>query len=462
MTITTAGIYRRELEKWLGLPESSKGDDLITGFTTDSREAVEGMAFLAIKGENRDGNDYVASAIAAGATLAIAQHIPSGLEEKVLYVPDTVKALGTIAAAHKQAVAPFTVAVTGSVGKTTAKEMIHAVLSEKFKTHKSRANHNNEIGLPLSLLSLDRSYSAAVYEMGMSAKGEISYLTRIARPDLAVITNIGSMHIEYLGSREAIRDAKLEIREGMREGSTIILHGDEPLLQNIPGGYYVSMHNPDADMYVSKIITGENGTAFDLCIRGETVESIVIPAFGEHNVYNAALAYAVGLHVGLGQFEIRRGLKNYKPCDMRQEIYPCKGVTIVEDCYNAGPESMKAALHVLRDLTARDGGRAVAILGDMKELGDFSESLHREVGKAAAESGVKVLFTVGPEAERIAEEAKNGGIPIVESFTGEESDAVGKIAQALVCQLLPGDKLLFKGSRAMHLENVVEQVKELL
>lgn len=463
MTIVTPGIYRWEIEKWLGMPTSIRGIDLLTGFTTDSREATAGMCFLAIHGENRDGNDYVASAIAAGAALAIAQYVPAGLEDRVIRVTDTVKALGVIAAAHKREIKPRTVGVTGSVGKTTAKEMICSVLSERFKTHKSAANHNNEIGLPMSMLSLDRSHEAAVYEMGMSARGEIAYLSQIARPDLAVITNIGSMHIEQLGSREAIRDAKLEILQGMPDGATIVLHGDEPLLQNVPHGYYVSMTNPDADMYVTNIITGENGTAFDIRIRGEMVESIVIPAFGDHNVYNAALAYAVGIHFGLDQFEIRRGLMNYKPGEMRQQIYPCKGVTVMEDCYNAGPESMCAALRVLHDLTVRDGGRAVAVLGDMKELGNFSEALHRGVGRMVAENGIKVLFTVGAEAERIAEEAKQQGVPIVESFLGDNSDySSKKIAEALVCQLRPSDRVLFKGSRSMHLETIVEQMKELL
>lgn len=378
----------------------------------------------------------------------------------MLCTPDTVRALGKIAAAHKRRIDPITVGVTGSNGKTTVKEMIYSVLSEKWKTHKSGGNHNNEIGLPMSLLSLEPDCRAAVYEMGMSERGEIAYLTGIVRPDIAVITNIGNMHIEQLGSREAIRDAKMEIREGLRPGGTLILNGDEPLLAGVAGAYYVALNNPDADLLVKNIISGENGSAFDLERGGETVESIVVPAFGEHNVYNAAVAYAVGIHLGLGEFEIRRGLMNYRPESLRQQITVRKGVTLLEDCYNAGPESMRAALGVLAGMVKRSGGRGIAVLGDMKELGSYSEGFHREVGRLTAACGVKILFTVGEEAEALAEEAKKAGVPIVESFSAR--DGSEKIAEALVCQLRTGDRVLFKGSRAMHLETVAALLKELL
>lgn len=432
----------------------------IEGITTDSRDAAPGMLFIALKGENADGNQYVASAIAKGASFALAERVPEGMEDRVVLVADALLALGAFAAAYRNSLAMHVVGVTGSVGKTTTKEFIYAVLKERFKTHKTDGNHNNHIGLPISLLTADDSYEAAVYEMGMNHKREIAYLTKIVRPDVAVITNIGTMHIGNLGSREAICEAKLEILEGLSPEGGIILNGDEPLLAGISRAYYVGENNQNADMNIQNIREGENGSAFDLTIGNEKVESIVIPTKGRHNVFNAALAYAVGSYFGMGEFEIRRGLLNFQQTGMRQKMYDYKDIHFIEDCYNAGPESTKASLRVLSDAAKRSGGRALAVLGEMRELGDHAATLHFEVGKRAAELGIDHLFLLGEHAYDFAEGALHGGMNDrhITLLPKVYADAAKLIAP----EVEAGDTLLFKASRALTFELLLEEVKNRL
>lgn len=449
-----------EVAKMAGGVLVNADDKEITCFTTDSRESCNGALFIAIKGERFDGNDYIASAFEKGAICALAERVPEGFSGSVILVENTSLALGRIAEAYKDRLCPLTVAVTGSVGKTTTKEFIHAVLSERYKTLKTEGNYNSDIGLPMTLLGLSSYDEATVLEMGMSGKGEIRYLSRIASPNIAVITNIGSSHIGKLGSREAIRDAKLEIREGLKKDGALILNGDEPLLSGIKGAIYVSMENPDATVYVSGIVEGDNGTAFDLKIKGELFESVVIPTLGEHNVMNAAYAFTVGTLAGLGEFEIRRGLMKYKSAGMRQQIYNSHGAKIVEDCYNASPESMLAAIKLLSDMAKREGRRSVAVLGDMRELGPHCCTLHRKVGAAVAAYDIDVLITVGDDAGEIAKAAASFGMnsdSIYVFANGESYSRIGKIIKRITGE---NDIILFKASRAVELEKLVAYVKE--
>ena len=310
--------------------------------TTDSRVKVSAGLFVALVGEKFDGHDYVGKAFDNGAVCAIVDRITENTGENCyILVSDTRVALGNLAKGFKDKMSPLTVAVTGSIGKTTTKEFIYAVLSEKYKTLRTEGNFNNDIGLPMTLLGLSPENDAAVLEMGMSHFGEIEYLSSIASPNIAVVTNIGRSHIENLGSREGIRDAKLEIRKGMPRDGVLILNGDEPLLEDVAGAVYVG-ENKSCDCVIENIIEGENGSAFDLECRGERVESIIVPVIGRHNVMNAAFAFAVGVFAGLGEFEIRRGLMNFKNTGMRQNIYEAHNRTIIADCYNASPESVKA------------------------------------------------------------------------------------------------------------------------
>ena len=447
-----------ELAKMCGGKIVGCTDKKITAITTDSRDICGGALFVAIKGEHFDGNNYLNSAHESGAVCSLAERVPEGFAGCAIVCESTKIALGKIAKAYKDRIAPLTVAVTGSVGKTTTKEFIYAVLSEKYKTLKTEGNFNSDIGLPMTLLGLSEDDSAAILEMGMSAKGEIEYLSKIASPRIAVITNIGSSHIGLLGSREAIRDAKLEIREGLLKDGTLILNGDEPLLAGIEGAIYVSFENENAEYYISGIVEGENGTAFDLTVKGNKYESVLIPTVGEHNVLNAAYAFAVGSAAGLGEFEIRRGLLKYKSADMRQQIYNKGGKVILEDCYNASPESMIAAIKVLSGIAARKGGRKVAVLGDMRELGSYSKEEHRKVGAAVAAYSIDLLFTIGKDAKEIAESALYFGLEKENVYVFEDIDDVERIGKAIADVTGPSDVILFKASRAVALERVAKYI----
>lgn len=428
---------------------------------TDSREVNVGGLFVAIKGERVDGHEYINKAAANGAICALVEHVPQDAPD-ICYVvvKDTVKALGALAAYIKSSIRPLTVAITGSVGKTTTKEFVYSVLSEKYKTLKTLENHNNNIGMPMTLLELDESYRAAVLEMGMSAYGEISYLSRIGTPDIAIITNIGTSHIENLGSREGIRNAKLEISDGMKEDAILILNGDEPLLAGIDSAYYVSMTGRRAYANVSNIISGENGMAFDITIGGECTESIVIPVLGEHNVLDAAYAFVVGKLLGMSEFDIRRGLMNFKSVGLRQKVTKVSGNTLIEDCYNASPESMRASITLLSKMAKRYGAQSCAVLGEMRELGSYSESGHRSVGAFLAEQNINKVFTFGSLARMIADEAIKCGADSKCVFCVDDLGDYETLAQKICDNVLENDVILFKASRAVALENAVEIVKK--
>lgn len=436
------------------------GSRTVRALTTDSREVTPGAVFVAIRGETADGHAYIDKAVHLGAACVLCDRLPERLPDcPLICTDDSVKALGRFAAAYKRQIAPLTVAVTGSIGKTTTKEFIAAVLSERYQTLKTPGNFNNHIGLPLTMLSLSEEDRAMVVEMGMSAKGEIEYLSSLANPKIAVITNIGTSHIEHLGSREGIRDAKMEIVSGMEPGSALILNGDEPLLAGVPGAYYVSLTNPAAQFYVSGIEQTAHGSAFDLTVGDELYESIVIPAIGEHNVLDAAYACAVGRLIGMGEYEIRRGLKNFRQTGMRQNLYPVDNFWVLEDCYNAAPESMQAALKVLSQVAAEKGGRKIAVLGEMRELGSYSETGHRAVGKAAAAIGADLLITFGKEASSIAKGALDSGLDADAILRFDNLAAPEAVAAVLKTVVNPGDVILFKASRAVALERIIAMIK---
>ncbi len=432
----------------------------VTAVTTDSREVVPGMMFVAIRGESADGHDYIEKAVAQGAACILCDKRPARLPGcPTICADDSVMALGRFSAAYKRKVAPTTIAVTGSIGKTTTKEFIYAVLSQRFQTLKTPGNFNNQIGLPLTMLSLAEDDRALVVEMGMSSRGEISHLSRLANPKIAVITNIGTSHIEHLGSREGIRDAKMEVVAGMDSGSVLILNGDEPLLADVPGAVYVSRHNPAAQFYISAVEQSDHGSAFDLIANGELCESIIIPAIGEHNVLDAAYAFAVGRVLGMGEYEIRRGLMTFRQTGMRQNLYPVDDFWVLEDCYNAAPESMRAALKVLCSVAEAKNGRKLAVLGEMRELGAYSDEGHQRTGIAAAAAGLDLLITFGPMATMIAEGAVLAGMPTEKVHVYEDLDKPEEVGKCLVSYLQSGDTVLFKASRAVALERVITLLK---
>lgn len=459
MTIhVKGGLTIADIARMTGGYVVNPDDKKITHITTDSRDVPHNALFIAIRGDRFDGNNYVESAFEKGAICALAERVPENTSGCVVVVEDTRLALGRLAKAYKEKISPLTVAVTGSVGKTTTKEFIYAVLSEKYNTLKTGGNYNNEIGLPMTLLGLSYENDAVVLEMGMSGSGEIEYLSKIAVPKIAVITNIGSSHIGLLGSREAIRNAKLEIRCGFARDGILILNGDEPLLAGIDGALYVGIANKNADCRIENIVEGENGTAFDLVVRGDRYESITIPTMGEHNVMNAAYAWEVGMAAGLGEFEIRRGLMKFRNAGMRQNIYNSNGRTIMEDCYNASPESMVASLKVLGSMAKRKNCRSVAVLGDMRELGEFTVEAHRKVGAAVAAYDIDTLITFGESAAEIAAGAIRFGMNAENVYVFRDVSDADALGRALVRITKPSDIVLFKASRALALERAVAYI----
>ncbi len=441
----------------------------VGSYCTDSREVVNGSLFAAIAGERVDGHDYINSALEKGAACVLCERIPEDLNKEnlrfaLVVVKDTVTAIGAVAHEYKKMSDHKTVAITGSVGKTTTKEFVYAVLAEKYKSHKSSGNHNNELGLPMTVFEMKKDDEVAILEMGMCNFGEIEYLSKIAEPDIALVTNIGSSHLENLGSRENICSAKLEIVRGLKKGGTLILNGDEPLLYLMRGSDYapvfVAVKNPEAEFRAVNIRYGDMKTVFDVIYDRKVVTNIEISAMGQHSVYAALFAYAVGVKLGLDDGMIRRGLQKFKNAAMRQNIYDMKGITVIEDCYNASPESMSAALDVMCELAKLHGGtRTVALLGDMRELGADSLLLHQKIGNYAAHKEVNALFTYGPLAENIASGAITSGMRADNVYVNpDETDPV-KTGDLLLEYLRPGDILLVKASRAVAAEKVLEYIK---
>ena len=436
----------------LAVGGSSDGESQINSVCIDSRKVERGCLFVAIKGENFDGHDFIESAVKDGAN-AIISHKDIECEVPVIKVEDTSKALLALASYYRSRFDIPVIALTGSVGKTTTKEMISEVLSTKYKTLKTQGNLNNEIGLPMTLFGLDRSFSAAVIEMGMNHSGEISRLAKATRPTMGVITNIGVSHIENLGSRDNILEAKLEMLDGLKWGSTLILNGDNDLLSQVKNETYnIIFFGIDSDkckVRASNIEQLDNSTKFTVIYDGQETE-VEIPTLGIHNVYNALSAITVGIMHEIDLNVIAKALKNYTPAGMRQRVKRVAGITFVEDCYNSSPDSVKAALSTLHDM---GNGRKIAVLGDMLELGEISQQAHSESGIQAAKNDIDILYTFGEMSKNSVESAKENGIETAKSFDNKK-----ELAKALLELLKRDDTILFKASRGMALEEVIEEL----
>ena len=433
------------------------------GISTDTRTAKAGDVFFALKGENFDGHRFISAAEKAGCVFAVVEYIPENCTIPCITVKNTTEALGRFSRAYKNLFRPITLAVTGSVGKTTTKQFIFSVVSTKYETNVTKGNFNNEIGLPLTVLNLTAEHQALLLEMGMNHKGEISHLSRIAEPDIAVITNIGSSHMENLGSREGIRDAKMEIIDGMREGGILILNANEPLLADVTAKgltkIYIGIENPNATYSAENIRINDDHMLFDIRMRGTAImKDIRINIIGRHHIHNALTAAVFGMLLGISEENIRRGLLNFVPADMRQSITDKDGITVIEDCYNASPESMRASLDVLCHTAKVKGKRPVAVLGDMKELGDGSPQAHFGVGAYAAKCGVAQLVTFGKSAVDIARGAIGNGMPEQSILVIEDSDNAEKAAELLKTVLHKNDTVLFKASRAVALERLIRMI----
>ena len=433
-------------------PEGFAGDAAIDLVTTDSREVRPGCIFVAFPGEKFDGHDFAAKALAEGAEYVVLNHpVDSVPAEKTVLCPDSYRAMMILGANYRSQFHPKVVGVTGSVGKTTTKQMTYAAIAGFGNTIKTEGNQNNELGLPRTLFRIGKETEYAVVEMGMSHLGEIERLSQCARPDAGIITCIGVSHIGNLGSQENICKAKLEICAGLKNGAPLVLNGDDPFLRKakLPGHVrpiWFSLGDEDADVCALNIRQEGDGMTFTLEDGEEDTTEVHIPAMGRHNVANALAAYAAATRLGLSAKKVIAGLEQFQQTGMRQKVVHSKGVDVIEDCYNANPDSMKAALAMFREYPCK---RRFALLGDMLELGEMSGPAHAEAGRQAAEYGVDVLLCYGPESARMAEAAKAAGVKAAHVASYREA------ADALLSQMQPGDALLVKASRGMALEKAL-------
>lgn len=425
----------------------------ISGITTDSRKAEKGMLFVPIVGENNDGHDYIDGALSLGADAVITHKDTEKREGKnIIRVKDTRKALGDIARYYKEKYNLPTVSITGSVGKTTTKDMIASVLSMKYKTLKTQGNYNNDIGLPLTIFGMEESHQAAVLEMGMSHMGEINYLASIAKPDVAVITNIGMSHIENLGSQENIYRSKMQICDFFSEDGVLIANGDDKFLKNKTDINTITygVENKEADLVARDVENlGIDGSKFKVDLDGSEYE-ITVKIPGIHNVYNALAAISAGRKMGVEIADIIEGIKEFRLTGMRMEVKHFGEVTVIDDCYNSAPDSIRAALKVLEDMKA---DRKIAVLGDVMEMGSFAEKELYDIGVKI--NNIDILVTVGDIAKYIAKGADLGGVETIKSCK-----TVDEAIAFLTENVKSGDGILVKASRAMKFEKIVKALEE--
>ncbi|MBI2876389.1 MAG: UDP-N-acetylmuramoyl-tripeptide--D-alanyl-D-alanine ligase [Candidatus Tectomicrobia bacterium] len=445
----------------------------VEGISTDSRTVQPGELFWVLTGERFDGHHFIHEALekgAAGVILSRPEDFPAGPENgppsraagalpACLWVPDTLKALQELAHAYRKRFDIPVVAITGSNGKTTTKELTASVLAQHFKVWKTQGNFNNLIGLPLTLLGLSAHHQALVVEMGMSRPGEIARLCQIAAPTLGVLTNIGTAHLEFLGSVEAIQRAKGELVQALQADHLLVINADDLRVVELGQGFAgrtlsFGIHTR-ADLQAREVQElGLAGTRFRLRI-GEEEVPIHLPLVGLHNVYNALAAAAVGHGLSVGLSEIREALEGFSGIKMRMQPHRLwNEVILINDCYNANPNSMKAAIRTLARLDP-PGGRSFLVMGDMLELGPRGEALHREIGRFVVEQKIDILITVGERARLAAEEAMGLGMngDRVQICSSHEEGA-----RALLARLKEGDRVLVKGSRGLAMERLIHQV----
>ena len=438
----------------------------VCGLCTDSAEVDPQTAFVALRGKRTDGHLFLPNAIAAGCRCVVCEHAPALSGAAVIEVPDSEKAIASLAAHRRREVGCRVVGVTGSVGKTTTKEMIFSVLSRKFHVFATEGNHNSTVGMPLSLIGMPNNAEWAVLEMGMNALGEIERLSRCAEPDIALITNIGAAHLGMLGSRENILRAKLEILSGLRENGLFLRNADEEYPIARDGKNFrtisVSRKGRKADFSANNIRVESERTRFDLCWAGGMERDLCIRVAGAHHVSAALFAFAVGIAAGVAPEAIRAGLFAFETNGLRQKRTEIAGVTLIEDCYNASPESMNAALDVLDALCASSGRRGIAVLGEMRELGRESEELHRRVGERFAAGNAELLFALGQGGSAIAEGALEAGVSESRVHRTEKTDDL-TAAAALLCETVRrGDIVWIKASRAVAAERMGSALKQFL
>ncbi|MDR0946395.1 MAG: UDP-N-acetylmuramoyl-L-alanyl-D-glutamate--2,6-diaminopimelate ligase [Ruminococcus sp.] len=455
MTISAAEI----LIQTNGIPKQLNHLDKrvnMTDFYIDTRAPVSGGVYIGIKGDHYDGNDFVKNAFEKGAALAITEK--NDFEHPCILVKNGRTALMDIAAFHRKRMTALVIGITGSVGKTTTKDMIALAMSSGKTVFKTEGNNNNEIGVPLSLLKMNDTATCAVIEMGMSHFGEISKLSGCIAPDICVITNIGFAHIENFESQEEILKAKLEILDGASKTAPLVVNGDDPLLKNLQERYErrrkvitFGIENQNADYVAVDIHHHNDRSQFSVKKGGEYIADVEIYVRGGHNIINALCAVTVADIAGIKPAIAGRFLSAYQPGFLRQNIEKRGQQTVITDCYNASPASMEAALKMLGEMETKPGARRVAVLADMLELGQRSKELHEKVGEAVVKNGIDLLVCFGNDAKYIAKRADELGM-----HSGYSTDKT-QVKNFLKYKLKPDDIVLFKGSRGMHLETIIEE-----
>ena len=437
------------VEATRGILVSGNKDDEINFFSQDSRQMTNGGMYIPLKGERFDGHNFIESAFQTGAQAIISEKDVNYEDKIVIKVKDTHQALKDMASYLRNHRPVKVVGVTGSVGKTSTRDMVYSVVKQKYKTLKTEGNYNNEIGLPLTILRY-HDEEVLVLEMGMNHLQEMSRLSMIARPDIACITNVGTAHIGELGSRENILKAKLEIINGMKEGSTLIINQDNDMLQTVELPHLNVVRvgkGKEASIQASHIVLEETKSSFEVEYQGKK-EIIEVPVQGEHNISNALIAIAVGIELNISLEDIKKGIQEFKLTKNRMDILEKNHKTVIDGTYNASVDSMKSSIDVLANYKKRK----VAILADMLELGDYSQQLHEEVGSYVASKGIDILVCVGKEAKYIYQKARES---MKDVYYFESNQGVIARLDEL---LKEDDVILVKGSHSMNLKEVVEKI----
>lgn len=422
-----------------------------SGVCIDTRKITKGCLFICIKGERFDAHQFARQALNDGAA-AVMIHRDMDISGCYIKVKNTSAALLALGGYYRRKFNIPVIGLTGSVGKTTTKEFTYLVVASKYNAVKTPGNFNNEIGLPQALFQIDRSTQAAVIEMGMNHFGEIGRLAKSAAPTMAIITNVGVSHIENLGSREGILKAKLEILQGLKKDAPLILNGDNDLLRTVQSKehklIFFGIENK-CDFTAKDISEEKDRIVFTVDYYGKS-QRITIPTTGIHNVYNALAAFAAGYFLDVEPQAAADALAKYVPEGMRQKCVSVGGITSIEDCYNASPDSMKAAIKMLAN---RKANKRIAVLADMLELGDYAKQAHRDIGRLVAQNNIDILFTFGEMGREISDSAKASGMKEIYHFDKKE-----ELADALAKKAKAGDAVIFKASRGMKLEDVIHIV----
>lgn len=429
-------------------------DIYINSITTDSRKACEDCLFIPLKGERVDGHDFIMQTFEAGVSCSLSEK-EINIDKPVIMVDSCYQAIKDIAEYYRSLFNIPVIGVSGSVGKTSTKEMIYAVLSQSFNVHKTQGNFNNELGVPLTLFGLEENHQVAVIEMGISDFNEMTRLSKIVKPNICVLTNVGDCHLENLGDRNGVLKAKTEMFTYRDKNGAIFLNGDDKHLSTVkavdnttPIMYGLGSSNT---YYAENIDNkGVKGITCTLCTPKNKL-SVTIPAIGTYMVANALVAVAIGEYLGMSSEAIAKGVESYKTVGSRDGVIENGYITIIDDCYNANPVSVKGGI----DTLANFKGRKIAILGDMKELGTNSKQLHFDTGKYVKDKAIDILIAIGTDAVDIAEGSKGSDTEVIYFETVEQA------LPELKSIINKDDTILVKASRAMKLENVVNVLKEI-